>query len=551
MNSNRVFLALAAGLLTVPERHLHESWAKAGEFCKLDAVNLEAGVGAAIGGGGNSRIALRQWIEKRRAEGVIAVFAAVRQMQGRPAVCHEDDADFEDDNEDQDEDEDYCEDGDDQRPAHMMAGFAGGMPMLLGLRTHRASDLYAQGTVSGPRLLLSRQLFVRLVQEQDSPAFHWSTVLSELNQFRVCNGRAEIASSDLIEHLASPEAEREWEFMAEQIFREVQVEALTFDEPFVIPPEFAHLVKRVTPFLDRFEPCIWLEACDADPSGPQLLQLIEAQGFGDRIWQIVGNRQLVQGTLQDDYDLTKFPDIAPAEWPDYLARMSDEESWEIGQELVELVRLECERTGTQPCIPDNLKEVFGPDDEERRRLYFRQRLQHDLGWGIGVTRAPWMLYVLDRIDAVMPVDARRELSQSRQEFIAALHAIRDFALHVESPFAATFEFALHLAAHAGGQGSPDLAAMRRSDANRSPEWWESAEQIVGLFSPFGWGADRLLGLAAISSADVFGAMGSWNDQGFDGDDDVIFRAVSKRLFAALNRYYESIVSFETGEQDCR
>jgi hypothetical protein len=34
---------------------------------------------------------------------------------------------------------------------------------------------------------------------------------------------------------------------------------------------------------------------------------------------------------------------------------------------------------------------------------------------------------------------------------------------------------------------------------------------------------------------VFGGMGSWNDQGFDGDDDRIYRELSDHLYDLLNQ----------------
>jgi hypothetical protein len=534
MNSNRVFLALTAGLLTVAENRLAGAFSKAAEFCRLDASELETGVGAVVRHGSGQQIPLREWIEQRRAEHVLSLFVVTHQYPGHAA------------NEDAEgTDVDAGDDvTDNERPPHMMAGFAGGLPMLLSLRTNGGHSLYSQGTVTGPSLLLTAPLFARLLSQQKCPDFYWEIVLSEVNQFHRCNGREEIESADLQRHLSSHEGEHDWEVIGVDIFREIQVEAFTFDEPFVIPPELAHLVEPVTPFIEDATPYISLEIIDEDVSGVQLLHLIEAQGFSARIWQIAADRSRLCELLEEEYDLNAFPDIAAHDWPDYLASASKDEAWEICEELVELVRLECESTNTQPVIPDDLEDVFGPDEEERRRLHFRGRLQHDLGWWICEVDQPKMFYVLDRVECADAINPAPPLRRARRDFIAALCAIRDFARRIDSPFLDAFEFALQLAAHAEGDGEPDLAALRRSDPDRSAADWQTVDRFTELFAPFGWGANRLLGLAAMSAADVFGAMGSWNDQGFEGDDDVVFRSVSAQLFSALNRYFDATISFQ-------
>lgn len=549
MNSNRVFLALTAGLLTVADNRLAAALDKAAQFCRLDAGEGDAAPNAVVRNGFEPNVSLLQWIEARRAEHVVSLVVITC-----PECDHAEDDDEEgseaegdtDDEEDEEDEDDENDEDDDGRPPHMMAGFAGGLPMLLSLKTDRGHFLHAQGTATGPRLLLTAPLFVRLLARQTCPDFYWPIVLSEINQFHRCNGMDEIAPASLQSHFSSQAGEHDWEVMGDQIFREIQVEALTFDEPFSIPSEFAQLVKAVTPFFEHLEPMIWLEIIDEDVSGAQLLRLIEVQGFSARIWQITGDQGRLRESLdEEEYDLDEFPNIAACNWPDYLAGLSADEAWPICHELVELVRIECQRSGTQPVIPHDLKHVFGPDDEERRRLHYRGRLQHDLGWRMCKVDRPRMSYVLDRIEGAVPIDATPPLGRSRQDFIAALCATRDFARRVESPFVDTFEFALHLAAHAEGDDVPDLAALRRNDSGRPLVTWQSVDRFIDKFGAFGWGASRVLGLAAISAADIFGGMGSWNDQGFDGDDEAEFHAVSEQLFGAMNRYYDALVSFET------
>lgn len=566
MNPNRAFIAIAAGLLAVPEDRLGAAWGTVEEIFRCDTMDLDSGVGAAVGEDGAERMPLRQWIAARRAEGVVAISTMVPVQPRSDADAGLEDGDL-DDGEDEDEDEDdeeedgfededeydeaeYEDEDDgqfDQHPAHLMAGFAGGMPLLLRLTSRAGQGLYAQGTVSGPRYMLTARMFVQLVAQQAHPEFHWATVLEYLNQNLRCNARDEIAEDELVDHFCSPAGEGDWAFLADLMVREVQVEALTFDQPFVIPSAFADLVDAVRPIVPDLAPPVWLDIEDDEVSGAQLLQLIEAQPFSGRVWQVLANRKLLEDALQDEYDLEEFPQIAPAAWPDYLRRLPDEDVWLISEELVEVVRLECEQRATQPVIPDALDEVFGPDDEQRRRLYFRHRLQHDLGWRVRRVANPSRFYVIDRIDAEVAFDTM-PIAESSRAFVAALQAIKDFASRVDSPFVVSFDLALRLVAQAEGHEVLDLTALRERHASQGAEQWESVERSIAPLMAFGWDAERLLGLAAVSAADVFGAMGSWNDQGFSGDDATRFHAVSSELFAALNRYFESLLAFAPGGQ---
>lgn len=167
------------------------------------------------------------------------------------------------------------------------------------------------GTATGPLLCLTPANFIEFVNLQKDTGFYWPDALDEINQFHRCNGRAEIDAEALQVHLLSFEGSHDWEFMGDQIFREMQVEAFTFDASFVIPPKFTNLVKEVRSCID-VEPYVWLE-----PMRPAV----------------------------------------------------------ISDVLIEVVRLECTRPGIQPRIPEELANVFGPDEEERRRLHYRGRSQ--------------------------------------------------------------------------------------------------------------------------------------------------------------------------------
>lgn len=53
-------------------------------------------------------------------------------------------------------------------------------------------------------------------------------------------------------------------------------------------------------------------------------------------------------------------------------------------------------------------------------------------------------------------------------------------------------------------------------------------------------------LAAVQAAWVFGGMGSWNDLGFDGDDQREYDALSGKLFLLINQTLCSAINTTSG-----
>lgn len=528
MNSNRFFIAFASGLLGVDGERLADAYRLAARHYEIDKVRIAGGVGAAVGDGAQERLPFSKWIDKQRANGVKSVAVAVQEGS----------------DDEPDDDWDGAEVESPER--HMLAAFMGGLPILMCIDAGSSRTVYTQGTVHGQCLLLTSLLFCELINAQSDPDFFWHGVLGEINQFRCCNGRSEIEAYALQAHLLSLEGIDDWEVMGQQIFREVQVESFTHDKAFVMPNEILDYVEEVKPVFAGLEPMVWLEMYDEDEvSAEALLRLIEAQNFGDRIWQIVADREQLTEKVDGDAELDDFPHIAAKDWPRFLSGLAAEDVSLVSHVLVELVRLECQSRGLQPCIPDDLADIFGPDDEERRRLHFRGRLQCDLGWRIRETADPGMLFVLDRVDRHVAQDAPMPMAQARQQFIEALTLALDFARRVDSSFYPVLGAAKHLASEAVGAGPLDTnileAVVPDLEAGLSP----SVPLLIEAGEVFGWGANRLLGLAAIFTADVFGGMGSWNDQAFEAADDEAFHEVSTKLFTALNRYFEALVSFET------
>lgn len=514
MNPNRFFVAVVAGLLTAPDQCFARASARAAERYDLEHLQVPGTLGAAVGEDGEERMPMLAWLARKRLEKVCRVTVSVQ-------------------------------DPEDDEEAHLLAGFAGGLPLLVELVSGSASSNYLAGTVSGPHLLMTTSELIALLHRQGHASLYWECVLDQINGFNACNGRREVESEELEAYLLGDEGQDAWQVMGDQIFRELQVEACVHDRDFVVPEQMRHLVRAVEPFHDEQVMDVWLEPFDEDAvTGAHLLRLVEAQPFAECIWQQCADKAALAERVGDDFNLDTFPCIPSADWPRYLSRVSADDVVEVQSEIIELVRLECESRGMEPVIPAALEDIFGPDDEERRRLRFRQRLQHDMGWALVSTLRPWRMAVLDRIDAAPPIDHPRSLAQARADFISTLEKIEQFAGRIGSDLAPLFQVAGRLAQQADGRENPRLPEMIEQDARRFGAMRKEVETSIDIFSTFGWTCERTFGLAAISLADVFGGMASWNDQWFEGPDQEVFEELSAELFSALNRYFEALVSFD-------
>lgn len=271
--------------------------------------------------------------------------------------------------------------------------------------------------------------------------------------------------------------------------------------------------------------------------------MIEAQPFSGRIWAYCADTGQLATLLGGDRELDNFPRLKVEEWRPYLASLDEDDAASISDVLLDLIRLECARADCEAYIPDELSDVFGPDEISRRRLHFRDRLQRNFGWSLAQASVFWQMYVFEKLDIALSLP-NTTLTQRKQEFDSALASIERFAGDVESEFQPAFQLAISLSKHADIEKSVDGLRIKHLLPALQGTWADSVQDLIDVFVDFGWSPNRVLGLAAISAADVFGAMGSWNDQSFEGEIGVQFELRSARLFTAMNEYFASLLTIE-------
>jgi hypothetical protein len=517
MNFQNTVLAATVGLLTCPDACLDDALARCDGL--FDSTTLYSTDKPSVAVRSIAGVTpLREWVMDVRAGGVLACWPDVGRR------------------------------GNGDSAAHMMAGFLGGRPCMLHVRHVGSCKSYGAGTISSAAHAMNVAQFADLINAQASPEFYWQSILADINQFHSCNGIAAVEPDDLADFLQSDAGAHAWDVTGDQIVQEIQVEALTFGESFLIPAHLADFFEEVVPVDDDLFPYVWLDAYDKDEvTGSHLYQLIVAQAFHAEIWRQCADPRQLAATLGEDFDLTDFPHIDAGRWPHYLQGLDAIEAELVRDDLLKLIRLECQQRGCEPVIPPALEEIFGPDEEERRRLSFRGHLQHDMGWYLKSNAAPWCMFVFDEEGSEVGTGdeaAAIVKADHQQRFETALDAIVAFAVKVQSPFVVHFQLAQILAGEARADAPFSREAFERiCTSNNVPDYLADTK-LVDLFAAFGWGTRRVFGLAAVAAADVFGAMGSWNDQSFEGDEDAQFEAVSAQLFGAMNGYLEALLTVE-------
>ncbi len=535
MNFQLKVMVVTAGLLTCPDDVLEQALA----LCagSLDAERLYRSE--------RPRVAVRtpvatrplaEWIAETREAG----FVSCRPCFAGPAEAAHD--------------------------AHMMAGFLGGRPCSLAVTTARGSNIYDAGTVSSPRHAMSLAAFADLINSQPDPTFFWERILADINQFHRCNDLKEVETHELGIFLASAAGAHAWEWIGSDLMREVQVEALTFGIDFVVPERFADQLEAVEPWHENI-PWVPLSAYDDDEvTGANLRDLVLAQDFSETIWQQCSTYDPLSAALDDEDsaalddehdeheeddegdendddedDMAPFPRLEAQAWPAYLGRLDEAGATGLIDVLLSLISRECEARGCDPVIPENLADIFGPDEEDRRRTGFRMRLQQDLGWRLAPQATRWIMYVFDEFPSSGNASTWMD-GKERQRFTAALDAIAAFANKIDSPFAPAFNLAKRMSAYATDDTTVFPQDLAKWSAAHHPD--VRVLEMIEPFARFGWQARRVFGLAAVSAADVFGAMGSWNDQSFQGDLNHEFETVSSALYAATNAYSAALLTFE-------
>ncbi|MCE9669073.1 hypothetical protein LY474_14770 [Myxococcus stipitatus] len=443
-------------------------------------------------------------------------------------------------------------------PEHVAAAFINSEALVLDVRTRAGSTLYQLETVlSSASLMTPRQFaeFARMQPHAQRVMEALAHVITDSNQL---NQRPAVAASQVADYLHSREGAGIFDLLGGDLLREVQVTVLREGGEVLVPEDFRPFFQTLDPDdfersllpperLAEFVPVDERLYLSGDDFGRDFVTLVEAQPFADDIWRRAAenlNRFVPEGGAPH----------TPESLKALLSTAGQEEAFAVSSgNLMEELQMCCKAHGVEPVIPEALRErvrTLGPTREQRAKdpglIPERERLR------LVPNDSHHQLYLFNALTMARSPALPRRGTDARVELLASLSDAADFAERKGSPFAEAFRLArfvlestgFRLQEYAPSRANAVREALRGEGlGERAWEAFERREALVTLFQAFPSSEERLRGLVACSVADVFGGMGSWNDEFFETDDDQAwYERVTQQLFRALREFFVVMVN---------
>ncbi|RYG06510.1 MAG: hypothetical protein EOO02_00325 [Chitinophagaceae bacterium] len=446
-------------------------------------------------------------------------------------------------------------------PAHIAASFAGTITMIIEISSQKSHGSYILRSQYSPRFGLNPEKFIELINAQTDPALAWARVTQLLLESNRLNQKTIFPEVETADYLVTAEGRQVFEYMVDNILKETQIELAINGFELVIPASLQpFFTKYDTPsFFKSDKEYVYLYP-EQEVNFEQLQQIIKANAFGDRLWQAL-NDQLAQ------YNDEEFQQLEAGAWPDALKGMDTEKLNRIAHTVCRSICVLCEEDSLKPKIPENLAAYFGPDETNQKRAALRSKID-DSGWHLANNTQSWEYNEFYKIsDAVGGSQPSSE--ETRPEFLRALKDIYRFATRSGSMFQEAFGLSLFVLGKLdefnieesdvkspGGKdgktpaGKFDLNDLNANDrllksagfSERAIENLKAAAWIVNEFRSIGWSEDRLRDQLAMNISNVFGGMGSWNDQYFEKDQPE-YDAVTAAFYEAFRSQFAAVLSF--------
>jgi hypothetical protein len=375
--------------------------------------------------------------------------------------------------------------------------------------------------------------FVALIDAQTPRVAVWARLHELVRESRELNDEPVLEPGTVRQALLDADGGW-WGLMADQLMQEAQIECLVEGSEFAVPPALETLFERMEPLFpedaERFSVYLY-------PTGSvtvaDLVALVEAQGRSERLGPAL-TAEAAEG----------FSEFAGQDVSGGMAWLKtrtthDTEETALGAFVCRAICRFCEEARENPVIPPQLAELFGPDERDQKRAQFRSRVS-DAAWRAVSNPDPWTCYVWEDTGSPVP-----QHSMSPVPFRKALTAIEAFARKNESPYTEAFrlaQFCLDL--EPGPWDEAFIKALPRRVEQSG--FSELAVEVFGnnlgptaTLARLGWPRDRLGTVLAAGIADVFGGMGSWNDQYFDDAEE--YGAVSGALAASFGPLWDALL----------
>jgi hypothetical protein len=427
----------------------------------------------------------------------------------------------------------------DDMPPHVAAAFAGAPDLLLQITTPRQTHTYAIETYFAPQHEITAAQFITLLDSQQNKSVVWARATTLILESNGMNNRSIFPPDETTAYLQSDEGRHVFDYLSSDLVKEIQIECTVHGQPFIIPAALQPLfVKYDNAFFDNGDPEYAYLYPLREVTARELLDLVKAQPFGIAVWEQLNK-------VLEEYNDPNITIIAPEQWEAKFPQMSPEDLEHITHPLCRAICVLCENSHAQPIIPPALSETFGPDEEEQKRAAARSKDKDR--WMLQPTQNPWEYYAFQAIDYPQ-TEPPASYQESKAALTQALLDIQQFAASIQSPFEESFTIAHFILtqptpATYDNQHAKTLAEnMQHANISATAiDNFRQASWIADLGTTLTWPATKIHSLLAIKFADVFGGMGSWNDQQIETDHEK-YHQVSSNLFITLKHHLASTLS---------
>lgn len=512
MKRDDYILTLTSGLLTVDEPAFNTAIHQFGQFYELREPAKPGFVSIAGADAQHTPINYTEWLKGIRSEGIKAIHFYWHYEQAHPSM-----------------------------PAHIAAAFAGIPTLQMQVSTNKQVSTWRLRTLMSPQYEMKADQFIALIDAQQQPAIMWSRVEELVNESNRLNNRAIVAADQLKDYLQY-EGREEYNFLVSQIITEVQVECAVLEQPFVIPSALESLLHK-SDFGSLYGRASDREPVFLYPTGSitkdELLQLVNAQPFVSDKWQEL-ERSLQEYT----------PAGIPASgYPAALQSLDEAAIQELSHTLCRAIAVCCEQHNTQPVIPANLLHCIGPNELGGKRARARSRLSGGDQYYLASIQQPWQLYLFTPVANTSVTPSATTQSEIQSHFVSTLKQTAALAKRMQTAYEEAFSLAEWLLSAEVPAGNFDeahesaiVAAMTQKGFSEQATFvFKDHFSYMRELSLLQWSHEKIAGLCAISMADVFGGMGSWNDLD-PGEEGVEYQRLSADLFETMKRYFAAVLS---------
>ena len=431
--------------------------------------------------------------------------------------------------------------------AHILAAFAGPSDLLLEITTKSHIRTFVLNSFSSSQHEITPEQFILLLDSQPNKEIAWSRAATLILESNSLNKLGAFPPVQAPAYLITEEGRKVFEYLAVDLIREVQIESTIHESKFIIPEAIQDVFKKyedMPSFPDDIDH-VYLNP-SGDVSAGDILLLVESQLFEEKlIWERL-NASLTE------YAYANMTPVPVDQWREKIEKMEYALLQKVVNPICRSICTLCEEQHKNRVIPKELSNKFGPDDLEHKRASVRSRTANDR-WVLESTKQRWEYYAFEQIKEGPQMDILTA-DMARKKFIEALEAIKIFAAKIESSFEESFNLSLYLLktqqpGEKYNEEHFELLAANLHTAGFSEHAvgkLREAQWIGELFKMSGWRKEDIDGMLAIALADVFGGMGSWNDQQTEQDYEK-YQEISATLHSALRNYFASLLSSQASK----